>query len=257
MPEAGRMLSIAGFSDPVSSLTHLAAAVVFTVLGIILLHRGRDDRGRMLALSLFAFSCVLLLSLSGVYHLLLPGSAGREVLKRLDHAAIFVLIAGSFTPVHAILFRGAWRWVMLAGIWGAALAGLVLKTVLFSTMPEWLGLAMYLGLGWLGVISALALARRYGWRSIQLILWGALAYTAGALIEFLRWPVLLAGIVGPHEIFHLAVLAGISCHWAFIIGIASGEPKWAGLESNQPPRDDESKVAKSRQKTAAPGNTFS
>ena len=240
MPDAGRMLSIVGLSDPVSSLTHLAGALVFSALGMFLLRRGRGDRGRMLALSLFAFSCVLLLGLSGVYHLLSPGTAGREVLKRLDHAAIFVLIAGSFTPVHAILFQGTWRWGMLAGIWGAAIAGLILKTVFFATMPEWLGLAMYLGLGWLGVISALALARRYGWRSIQPILWGALAYSAGALAEFLRWPVLLAGIVGPHEIFHLAVLAGISCHWAFILGIASGEPEWAGLESNQPPRDDES-----------------
>ena len=218
------MLSIAGFSDPFSSLTHLAAAVVFLILGIVLLQRGRGDRTRVISLCVFTFSCVLLLSLSGVYHLLEPDTPGREVLKRLDHAAIFVLIAGSFTPVHVILFRGGWRWGMLAGIWGAALAGLVLKTVFFSTMPEWLGLLMYLGLGWMGVISALHLARRYGLRFIQPLLWGALAYTAGALIEFLRWPVLLAGIVGPHEIFHLAVLAGISCHWAFILGIAAGEP---------------------------------
>ena len=224
MPEASHVLSIAGFSDPFSSLTHLAAAVVFLILGIVLLQRGRGDRTRVISLCVFTFSCVLLLSLSGVYHLLEPDTPGREVLKRLDHAAIFVLIAGSFTPVHVILFRGGWRWGMLAGIWGAALAGLVLKTVFFSTMPEWLGLLMYLGLGWMGVLSALHLARRYGLRFIQPLLWGALAYTAGALIEFLRWPVLLAGIVGPHEIFHLAVLAGISCHWAFILDIASGGP---------------------------------
>ena len=228
MPEAGRAVSIAGFSDPVSSLTHLAGAVVFAVLSVVLLGRGRGDRGRMISLSVFAFSCVLLLSLSGVYHLLSPGTAGREVLKRLDHAAIFLLIAGSFTPVHVILFRGAWRWGMLAGIWGAALAGLILKTVYFATMPEWLGMLMYLGLGWLGLISAVALSRRYGWRFVRPVLWAALAYTAGALSEFLRWPVLLAGIVGPHEIFHLAVLAGVSCTWAFILGVAGGEPLGAG-----------------------------
>jgi channel protein (hemolysin III family) len=224
MTETGRVLSIAGFSDPVSSLTHLAGAVTFAVLGVILLRRGRGDRARMISLCLFAFSCVLLLSLSGVYHLLAPDTPGREVLKRLDHAAIFVLIAGSFTPVHVILLRGAWNWAMLAGIWGAAIAGLTLKTVYFATMPEWLGLLMYLGLGWMGVISALAIARRYGLRFVLPVLWGAVAYTAGALIEFLRWPVLLAGIFGPHEIFHIAVLAGISCHWAFILGIAAGEP---------------------------------
>jgi channel protein (hemolysin III family) len=222
MPDTGRVLSIVGFSDPVSSLTHLAGALVFSALGIVLLRRGRGDRGRMAALSVFAFTCVLLLSVSGVYHLLSPGTAAREVLKRLDHAAIFLLIAGSFTPVHIILFHGGWRWGMLAGIWGAALAGLVLKTVYFSTVPEWLGLAMYLGLGWMGVISALHLRRRFGWRFIQLVLWGALAYTAGAVIEFVRWPVLLPGIVGPHELFHLAVLAGITCIWVFVLGIAGG-----------------------------------
>lgn len=219
--------SIPGFSDPFSSLTHLAGATVFAILTAVLLHRGRGDFGRVLALCVFAFSCVLLLSLSGAYHLLAPGTAGREVLKRLDHAAIFGLIAGSFTPVHAILFHGAWRWGMLAGIWGAAIAGLTLKTINFSATPEWAGLLMFLGLGWMGVISVVALARRYGLGFVLPLIWGGLAYTAGAVAEFLRWPQLLPGIVGPHEIFHLAVLAGIAWHWAFILGIASGEPKRA------------------------------
>jgi len=141
MPEASSVLSIAGFSDPVSSLSHLAGAAVFAVLAVVLLHRARGDTGRMVALSVFAFSCVLLLSFSGVYHLLAPGTDERALLKRLDHAAIFVLIAGSFTPVHVILFRGAWRWGMLTIVWGAAVAGLVLKTVFFSTVPESLGLS--------------------------------------------------------------------------------------------------------------------
>jgi channel protein (hemolysin III family) len=82
---------------------------------------------------------------------------------------------------------------------------------------------MYLGLGWLGLISTVALARRFGVRFVLPLVWGALAYTAGAVAEFVGWPVLLAGVVGPHEIFHLAVVAGISFHWAFIRGIASGE----------------------------------
>jgi channel protein (hemolysin III family) len=220
-------LSIPGFSDPFSSLTHLAGATVFATLTVVLLHRGRGDWGRILSLSVFAFSCVLLLSLSGAYHLLAPETAGREVLKRLDHAAIFGLIAGSFTPVHAILFRGAWRWGMLAGIWGAAIAGLTLKTVNFAATPEWAGLLMFLGLGWMGAISVVALARRYGLGFVLPLIWGGLAYTAGAVAEFLRWPQLLPGIVGPHEIFHVAVLAGIAWHWAFILGIASGGPQRA------------------------------
>ena len=214
------MLSIPGFSDPVSSLTHLAGALVFAILGGFLIARGRGEAPRVISLTLFAFSCVLLLSLSGVYHLLTPQTAARGVLARLDHAAIFVLIAGSFTPVHVILLRDRWQWHLLAWIWAAAIAGLTLKTVYFDAMPAWLGLLMYLGLGWLGLISTIALARRFGVRFVLPLVWGALAYTIGAVAEFLAWPVLVGGIVGPHEVFHLAVLAGIAFHWAFISRIA-------------------------------------
>jgi channel protein (hemolysin III family) len=215
------MLSIPGFSDPVSSLSHLAAAVVFAGLSGFLVARGRGDARRVISLAVFAFSCVLLLSLSGVYHLLSPGTAARGVLMRLDHAAIFVLIAGSFTPVHVILLRQRWHGHLLAWIWAAAIAGLTLKTIYFDAVPAWLGLLLYLGLGWLGLISTVALARIFGVSFVLPLVWGALAYTFGALADFANWPVLVAGVVGPHEVFHLAVVAGISLHWAFIYGIAS------------------------------------
>jgi channel protein (hemolysin III family) len=215
------MASIPGFSDPVSSLTHLAGAVAFAILGAFLIARGRGA-AQLIALTVFALSCVLLLSLSGVYHLLSPGTAARGVLMRLDHAAIFVLIAGSFTPVHVILLRDLWHWHLLAWIWVAAIAGLVLKTVYFDATPQWLGLLMYLGLGWVGLVSTVALARRFGVRFVLPLVWGALAYTIGALVDFAGWPALVPGVVGPHEVFHLAVLAGISFHWAFIRGSAAG-----------------------------------
>jgi channel protein (hemolysin III family) len=97
--------------------------VVFAILSVSLIGRARGEAGRVISLAVFAFSCVLLLSLSGVYHLLTPETAGRGVLMRLDHAAIFVLIAGSFTPVHVILLRDRWHWHLLAWIWAAAIAG--------------------------------------------------------------------------------------------------------------------------------------
>jgi channel protein (hemolysin III family) len=217
------LLSIPGFSDPVSSLTHLAGAAVFAVLSVPLIGRGRGDAWRVFSLVVFAFTCVLLLSLSGVYHLLTPETAARSVLMRLDHAAIFLLIAGSFTPVHFILLRGRWHWHLLAWIWIAAIAGLTLKTVYFDSMPQWLGLLMYLGLGWLGLITTIALVHRFGVRFVLPLVWGALAYTIGALVDFLDWPTLIEDIVRPHEVFHLGVLAGVSFHWAFIYRIASGD----------------------------------
>jgi channel protein (hemolysin III family) len=216
------VLSIPGFSDPVSSLTHLAGAVVFAILGGFLIYRGRGDRRQVASLAVFVVSCVLLLSLSGVYHLLTHETVARGVLMRLDHAAIFVLIAGSFTPVHMILLHDRWHRHLLPLIWLAAITGLTLKSVYFDAMPEWLGLLMYLGLGWLGVISASALAQRYGLRAIRPLVWGGLAYTVGAVADHFQWPVLVPGVVGPHEVFHFAVLAGIAFHWSFIYRIAGG-----------------------------------
>jgi channel protein (hemolysin III family) len=175
----------------------------------------------------FAFSCVVLLSLSGVYHLLSPGTAGRDVLQRLDHAAIFVLIAGTFTPVHGILFKGIGRWGMIVLIWTAAITGVTLKTIFFKGVSEWLGLTFYLGLGWIGALSGVVLYRRYGFAFLKPLLWGALAYTVGAVLEFVRQPILIPGVIGPHELFHAAVLTGAACHWKFVYRFADGG-HWPG-----------------------------
>lgn len=228
MFEPMRLLSIPGFNDPFSALSHLAGAVIFAWLSVYLLRRGRGNRGNLTSLAVFATACVVMLSVSGIYHSLQTGGASREVLRRLDHATIFVLIAASFTPVHAILFRGLWQWGMLAGIWTLALTGLALKMLYFSEIPERLWLGVYLGLGWLGVLSWTTLWRRHGFAFVRVALWGGLAYTLGALADFLRWPMLVPQVVGPHEVFHIAVLAGIAFHWKFIHGFAAGRGAHAG-----------------------------
>ncbi len=102
-------LALAGFAEPFNSLSHLLAAPVLLVLGYRLLRRGAGDVGRITALTVFVFTCVLLLAMSGVFHLLPLGSDGRYVMQHLDNAATFLLIAGTFTPIHAIVFRGFWR----------------------------------------------------------------------------------------------------------------------------------------------------
>jgi channel protein (hemolysin III family) len=215
--------SIPGFSEPMSSVTHLVGAAVYATLALSLLRQGRGSTGRLASLAVFALSCVLLLSLSGTYHLLAPGGSGRAVLRRLDHGAIFVLIAGTFTPVHIILFRGWKRWGPLLFVWLGALAGITLKTIFFDHVPDWLGMTLYLGLGWSGIISTALLWNRFGLAFITPLLGGAAAYTGGSMLELFQWPTLARGIVGPHEVFHLAVLAGIGFHWAFIYDIAAGE----------------------------------
>jgi len=191
-----------------------------------MLLRQRARWGEMTAVLIFVFGVVLLLTMSGVFHLLTPGTTGRAVLKRLDHASIFILIAATFTPVHFIQFRGLLRWGVLAFIWCAAITGITLKSIYFNDFPEWVSLSLYLGLGWVGALSGYFLYRRFGLAHIQLILWGALAYSVGAVMEFLRFPVLVPNVIGPHELFHIMVLIGIASHWIHIhrLALSLGNP---------------------------------
>ena len=223
--------SIPGFADPFSSIIHLLGAVVFFVLTFFLVARGRGSAGRMISLAIFAFSAVFLLSMSGVYHLLTVGGAGRSVLQRLDHAGIFFLIAGSFTPVHAILFTGWLRWGFLSLIWTLAISGITLKVIFFDSIPEWLGLSFYLGLGWFGLLSGILLSRRFGFSFIKPLLYSGLSYSLGGIGEFLRFPVPIPGVIGPHELFHIAVIAGIGFHWYFVYRCLDMASKPQGLAS--------------------------
>ena len=106
-------------------------------------------------------------------------------------------------------------WLMLL-----AVVGIVVKTVFFSSVPEWLGVGAYLALGWGGAFSMLLVVRRWGLRAVSPLALGGIAYTAGALCELTNSPVLVPGVVGSHEVFHLAVLVGLGSMWLFMHRIA-------------------------------------
>jgi hemolysin III len=216
------IIPIPGFAEPFSSISHLiVGTALFGVLTPFLLYQGRGSGSRQFWLWVLCLSSLFLLSMSGVYHLLGPGSFAREeVLRRLDHAAIFVLIAGTFTAAHGILFTGLWRWGFISLLWIGVAVAITLKTVYFHSMSEALGLALYLGFGWLGLVSGTKLWRRHGYRYIRPLLWGGVAYSVGAIIEFMRAPIPLPGVIGPHELFHVAVLVGLGFHWYFVWVIA-------------------------------------
>ena len=214
--------SIPGFFEPFASMLHLLAAGVVATLGAWLVRRG-NGLGHRLALACFVAAAVVMLALSGTYHLLDAGTTARAVLLRLDHAAIWVMIAASFTGIHGVAFRGRWRWGFLTVVWAVALCGLVLKTVFFHSLPESTGLVLYLALGWLGAVSAVALLRTHGRGSVHGLLMGGLAYSAGAAYDFLVGPALIPGVIGPHEVFHVAVVVGVALHWRFIAQLAQSQ----------------------------------
>ncbi len=219
------IISIPGFSEPFSSISHLLAAALFSFSGLVLLLRSRGCHGRFYSIGIFIFSVVFLLSMSGVFHLLEPGGEPRSILRRLDHAAIFTLIAGTFTPIHVLLFSGWRRWSVLAVIWGFAIAGITVKTLYFNEFPEWVGLTLYMSMGWIGALSAILIYHLHGGRYLVPLIAGAVAYTVGAILEFLRMPTLIDGVVGPHELFHIFVIFGISFHWLLIARIAEDHRK--------------------------------
>jgi hemolysin III len=220
-----RLYHLPGFHEPFSAISHLLGALLFLWLGALLLRRGRGDPVRLAFLGVYAGSCVLLLSLSGVYHMMVRGGTAHGVFERLDHGAIFVLIAGTFTPLHGILFRGRLRWGPLVFVWALAVTAITLKTVFFSGLHEWVGLSLYLGLGWLGVFSGSLLWRRHGFAFVRPLLLGGVVYSIGAVSEYHNFPVLIPGVVHGHEVFHLAVLAGAFLHWRFIWQFAAGEDR--------------------------------
>ena len=190
---------IPGFREPVNCFTHLFAAGVFSVLGYYLVRRGRGSWIRTASLAVMTFSSVFLFSISGVYHLLGPG-AGREVMRQLDIAGVFALIAGTMTPIHAILDRGWRRWASLGLVWSLAAAGITLRTIFGARLPVGVGIAIFLVFGWGGLISGILLWRRYGFCFVKPLVWGGIAYTVGAIALGLNWPAIIPGVLGAHEV---------------------------------------------------------
>jgi channel protein (hemolysin III family) len=209
--------SILGFTHPLSSIIHLIGALFFTYQAKHMLRRGKGSSIRIISLAVFSGSCIFLLLVSGIYHLLETTGAAHTVFQRLDHAAIFLVIAGTFTPINCILFSGLLRWGFLVTVWVLAISGLIVKTIFFTTIPEWLGLSFYLGLGWMGVFMGFHLWRNYGFAFIQPLVLGGIFYTVGAIIEYHQKLTIVPGVIGPHEILHIAVLLGIGFQWWFIV----------------------------------------
>lgn len=210
-----RLVPFLGLQDPVSSLSHLAAAVAALTGAFFLYRKGRGEKLRVTSLMIYSATMLFLFSASGVYHALPPGPA-RALFRRLDYAAIWLVIAGSATPVHVLLFKGRWRWGLIGLFWGAALACMILVDVYFDRLPYWALVFGYMGVGSLGTITFAKITARYGWRETSLLFLGGLAYAGGAVIDWLQRPVVLNGVVGPHELFHALVIVGAVLHWRFV-----------------------------------------
>jgi channel protein (hemolysin III family) len=193
--------------------------VVATWAALPLIRLGRGSRLHRTALTVYAVCVVVLLAISGTYHSLDEGGTARTVMRRVDYFAIWLLIAGTFTAVHGVMCRGFWRRWMLTFVWFFAAVGITLQILWFRFFSGVPGLILYLGVGWIGLGSIVVLGRQIGFRAVRPMWIAGLFYSAGAILEAVRQPVIIPHWIGPHETFHLAIIVGVAIHWQFIRGL--------------------------------------
>lgn len=211
-----------GFHEPVSSLSHFAAAILTLYAGWRLIFRTRGNGYRVGASFLYTACFLLLFSVSGSYHSLPPGP-WRQFFQRLDYMSIWLVIAASATPIHMLLMRGFWRWALVGLFWAWALTGLVVLDRWHADLPYGAVVTLYLLVSVIAAASLYKLHRRFSPRTLAALTAGCLFYVAGALIDAFEPFWLIPGVFGPHETFHLFVVAGAACHYVFIYGWA--EPR--------------------------------
>ncbi|MDD4801546.1 MAG: hemolysin III family protein [Syntrophomonas sp.] len=205
---------IAKCKDPVSGLTHLAGALL-SVLGLVILVLYAQRYAtikHVISFSIFGAALILLYSASAVYHLLNVSDRINTLLRRIDHMMIYILIAGTYTPICIIGLTGAWGVSMLITVWILAAIGIIMTVIWFGA-PRWLTTAVYLLMGWLIVIAFYPLIHFLSAGAITWLVIGGLLYTIGALIYGCKWPNLTCRWFGFHEIFHLFVIGGSLGHF--------------------------------------------
>ena len=203
--------------DPWSSLTHMMGAVAFLFGTVVLILWGclkQTSAGIIASAVIFGLSLVALYTASAVYHYITAAPKVTKILRKLDHSMIYVLIAGSYTPVLVCYYPPADRVWMLAAIWAIALCGIGVK-LFWLEAPRWLYTGFYLIMGWFVLVNLSPLTN-LPTGALVLLAGGGAAYTAGGIIYGLKRPVLFPGF-GFHELFHLFVLLGSLLHYLMVL----------------------------------------
>ncbi len=207
-------MAVLRIREPVNAITHFAGALA-SVVGLILLivfSSLKADAWHIVSFSIFGASLVMMYASSTLYHALRLSEKGILWMRRIDHIMIFIVIAGTYTPLCLVPLRGAWGWTIFGIVWAMAVIGMVLK-IFSMNIPRWISTGIYLVMGWMCLVAVYPLIMTL---NIACLLWlaiGGLFYTIGAIIYALKKPDPFPGVFGFHEIWHLFVLAGSFCHF--------------------------------------------
>ena len=199
--------------------SHALAAVVSVVGMVILLSHSAGDAVKLSAFAVYGSTLVLLFGFSAAYHIPQWSPRVRRVLRGIDHANIFLLIAGTYTPVTAVLLRGGLRVGLLIAIWSVAAVGIALASGIVAGHRRILA-AIYVVTGWIGIIAAPQIVAVAG-GTVALIVVGGVIYSLGALAYATRRPRIAPAIFGYHEVFHMAVIAASACFYAFMMAVVA------------------------------------
>ena len=202
--------------DPGSAITHFVAMVAAILAATPLLLKAAREPGsiHLTALTIFIFSMILLYAASTIYHTLDISPAINQWLRKLDHMMIFILIAGSYTPVCLIVLGGKTGYSLCALVWSIALAGILIKA-LWITCPKWFSSILYIAMGWVCVLAFTQILNSLSPAAFAWLLAGGIIYTIGGIIYALKLPIFNSKHkhFGSHEIFHLFVMGGSICHF--------------------------------------------
>ena len=167
------------------------------------------------AAAVFAGAVSVMFGVSALYHRVDWPPPARQWMRRLDHAAIYLLIAGTYTPVGLLALDGAWRWTVLPIVWSGALVAIVLKLV-WVDAPKWLAAVIAVALGWVGVVALPELHSEAGPAALTLLAVGGLLYTSGAVIYARGRPDPVPAVFGYHELFHVLVIGAAACQYVAV-----------------------------------------
>src|SRR5207302_4698464 len=176
---------------------------------------GAEGTRARVSAAVFAASVAACFGASALYHRVTWQPHVRLWMRRIDHAGVYLLIAGTYTPVSLLVLRGAWRPAILATVWTGAAAAIVLKVV-WVAAPKWLAAAIGIALGWVAVIALPQLVTRLNPAGVILLVVGGFAYTAGAIVYARRRPDPVPHVFGYHELFHALTILAVACQYVAI-----------------------------------------
>ena len=210
--------------DPGSAITHFIGMMMAIFAAIPLLIKAAHEPGRIyiISITVYAVSLILLYAASTTYHTFDRSYKVNTTLKKLDHMMIFVLIAGSYTPICLLVLGGKTGIILLSIVWGIALVGILIKGF-WVYCPKWVSSVLYIGMGWTCVLAFTQILNSLSPAAFGWLLAGGIIYTIGGIIYALKLPIFnnKHKNFGSHEIFHLFVMAGSACHfvvmYAFVL----------------------------------------